>query len=167
MTMAPKWLDPSKRPVNPKWCHFTICNVWICIFLYIPQKIGTRHLVHWWPPNPTYRQQYHTKAPQQITPFAPLQPPVNPLWMSLRTLSSTHLLLTFRSSSYGPTCKSWGPTSLRVWPLKTTPEACNFREILSRWDLMETILPQENLPFLDAFEAWNSLVNVKVQKVLY
>ena len=29
---------------------------------------------------------------------------------------------------------------------------------------METILPQENLPFLDAFEAWNSLVNVKVQK---
>lgn len=101
----------------------------------------------------------HTKAP--------LQPPVNPLWMSLRTLSSTHLLLTFRSSSYGPTCKSWGPTSLRVWPLKTTPEACNFRETLSRWDLMETILPQENLPFLDAFEAWNSLVNVKVQKVLY
>ena len=52
----------------------------------------------------------HTKAPYTTPPC------VIPLVFFFRTLSRTHLVLTFRSSSYGPTCKSWGPTSLRVWP---------------------------------------------------
>ena len=89
----------------------TICNVFGYVFSLKYPKNWHKKFGWLMPPNPTYRLKIPI-APQQITPVCPL--------VSLRTLSSTHLLLTFRSSSYGPTCKSWGLTSLRVWPLTKT-----------------------------------------------